>query len=95
MGSYLFLAQPAAGYDAGPVMVVTGTEDGIFCPHPAAGGNSTCEGVLAGTRTTAFPDLEEGKFGYYAPRDTGHDLTLHYSAGRVFGEVAGWLEGVL
>ncbi|KAK3314021.1 Alpha/Beta hydrolase protein [Apodospora peruviana] len=87
MGSTVFLAQPARGY-TNPVLVVTGTEDAIFCPDTKA----ECEKALANTGTTAFPDVPPSKFAYYAPVDTGHDLTLHYSAPNIMKRVHKWLE---
>lgn len=55
-------------------------------------GREGCEGVLARTRADMFPGVGEGRFGFFAPRGTGHDLMLHRSVGETKGEVRGFLD---
>ncbi len=77
---------PAVGF-TGPVLVVTGAEDSVLC-NPKTG--LTCDEIL--NRTSAlFPDSRS--YGYYAPPNTGHDITLHFSAPKMFASVHQWLEG--
>ncbi|KAK3934677.1 Alpha/Beta hydrolase protein [Diplogelasinospora grovesii] len=71
IGALAFTLQPATTYK-NPVMVVTGALDAFFC-----GGPGSCESALNATGQF-FPATSN--FEYYAPADTGHDLTLHYSA---------------
>ncbi|KAK4174201.1 Alpha/Beta hydrolase protein [Triangularia setosa] len=66
-----------------PVMVITGVEDSIFCVQPGVA-QRECEKLLEKTRTDVFPNVPAKKYEYFAPRNTGHDLTLHYSAPETF-----------
>ena len=78
---------PARDY-AGKVLIVTGVHDSEFCRPPA----EECEAILVGTGAGMFPSASA--FAYFAPRDAGHDLTLHYGAMRTFERVyeivGGW-----
>ena len=67
----------------GPVLVVTGDLDILFCPEGAA----ACPETLERTRGL-FP---LANFSIMMPRDVGHNLTLHRSAPEVINEVHGWL----
>ncbi|KAL2155381.1 hypothetical protein VTH82DRAFT_123 [Thermothelomyces myriococcoides] len=84
LGALPGIAGPAVGY-AGDVLVVTGVEDVIFCVPPL----ESCEAILRDT-ATGFPDARS--FDYYAPTNTGHDLTLHYSAAETADKVHDWLD---
>ena len=88
-GSLVFLTQPAVGYE-GPVMAATGANDANFCPPD--GTPEKCGDVLAAS-AASFPDAAE--FAYYAPPDTGHDLSLHYSAPETLKRVHDFLDRVL
>ncbi|KAK3330767.1 Alpha/Beta hydrolase protein [Apodospora peruviana] len=74
---------PPVGYK-GRVFVATGTNDALFCEPPA----ETCASLLEATRQF-FPGAVE--FGYYMPLETGHCLTLHYTAPETFRGVHEWL----
>ncbi|KAK4234370.1 putative cardiolipin-specific deacylase, mitochondrial [Achaetomium macrosporum] len=74
----------AVGY-TGHVLVVTAVEDAFFCEPPKA----TCEAHLAST-ASSFPDA--ASYSYFAPENTGHDLTLHYSSKDTFERVHDWLD---
>jgi pimeloyl-ACP methyl ester carboxylesterase len=78
---------PAAGY-TGHVLAVTGVDDILFCLPPLA----KCEELLNET-ASAFPDASS--YDYFAPENTGHDLTLHYSAPETAKKVHDWLDGKL
>lgn len=68
----------------GPVLVVTGDLDVLFCPEGAA----ACPETLERTRDL-FP-LDN--FSTMMPRDVGHSLTLHLSAPEVINGVHEWLD---
>lgn len=74
----------AEGYK-GKVLVVTAVNDGLFCEAP----REKCEGHLKETGA-GFPDAKV--YDFFAPEETGHDLTLHYSARRTFSRVHDWLD---
>ncbi|KAK3336280.1 Alpha/Beta hydrolase protein [Cercophora scortea] len=80
------LAFNATGY-TGPVFIATGVNDVFFCKTPVA----ACEAILAATGRDVFPTA--GGFGYFAPEQTGHDLSLHYSAPLSLCKVHEFLEG--
>ncbi|KAL2127268.1 hypothetical protein VTI74DRAFT_11000 [Chaetomium olivicolor] len=75
---------PAVEYK-GLVMVATAVEDSFFCEEPA----EKCEEHLVATGGW-FPDAKS--YDFFAPRNTGHDLTLHYSARDTFEKVHNWLD---
>ncbi|KAK4041531.1 putative cardiolipin-specific deacylase, mitochondrial [Parachaetomium inaequale] len=75
---------PAVGYK-GPVLAVTGVGDVFFCETP----QEKCEEHLRAT-AEAFPDAKS--FDFFVPENTGHDLTLHYSAGKTAKRVHDWLD---
>lgn len=83
-GSNLWLLQPSTGHNT-PVMAVTGVNDAIFCPST----QSACDAALADSQQT-FPNLT--RYEYYAPANSGHDLTLHYSAQTTFEKVHKFLD---
>lgn len=78
---------PPTGY-SGPVFLATGDQDFLFC-HVEG---KTCETVLEETLAGFFPDVGSDVKGYFVPKNTGHCLTLHYSAPETAGEVARFLE---
>jgi len=77
----------STGY-TGPLYVVTGVEDILFCETPLA----VCEGLLNDTHQL-FPGVTE--FGYNAIENTGHTLMLHDSAQQTFSSVHNFLNRVL
>jgi pimeloyl-ACP methyl ester carboxylesterase len=77
---------PAVSYE-GPVLAVTAVEDAFFCEAP----KEKCEEHLRATGPEAFPDAVS--YDFFAPESTGHDLTLHYSAGETARRVHDWLDG--
>lgn len=79
------LSQPVSGFTK-PVMIMTGVEDSICCVKPGTDPKE-CDKILEKTRLDFFPDLPESKFAYFAPRNTGHDLTLHYTGTEAFRQV--------
>ncbi|KAK4140159.1 putative cardiolipin-specific deacylase, mitochondrial [Dichotomopilus funicola] len=84
IGALPAILGPVAGY-TGPVLVVTAVEDAFFCQAPKA----TCESHLDSTESS-FPDASS--YDYFAPQNTGHDLTLHYTAQDTFELVHQWLD---
>ncbi|KAH6855403.1 Alpha/Beta hydrolase protein [Chaetomium sp. MPI-CAGE-AT-0009] len=87
IGALAAILGPAKGY-TGPVLAVTSVEDAFFCETP----KEKCEEHLNAT-AAAFPDAKS--FDYFAPENTGHDLTLHYTAGETFELVHEWLDSNL
>ncbi|KAH6628819.1 Alpha/Beta hydrolase protein [Chaetomium tenue] len=87
IGALAAILGPAVGY-TGPVLAVTAVEDAFFCEAP----KGKCEAHLTAT-ADAFPDAES--FDYFAPENTGHDLTLHYTARDTAEQVHDWLDGKL
>ena len=67
----------------GPVYLVTGDLDILFCP----GGASTCNATLHQT-ADYFP---QAKFSVLSPTNTGHTLSLHSSAPKMIADVHTWL----
>ncbi|KAK3331195.1 Alpha/Beta hydrolase protein [Apodospora peruviana] len=79
---------PAAGTGfRKPVLVVTGTEDKVLCKSI----EMTCAEILAKSREW-FPDVKGDAYEYISVNETGHDLSLHYSAPETFGQVHDWLD---
>ncbi|KAK4247667.1 putative cardiolipin-specific deacylase, mitochondrial [Corynascus novoguineensis] len=74
----------AVGY-VGDVLVVTAVEDAFFCEPPL----EKCEEHLRQT-ATSFPDAKS--YDYFAPTNTGHDLTLHHSAADTAERIHDWLD---
>ena len=87
IGALAAILGPAEGY-TGPVLAVTAVEDAFFCESP----KDRCEEHLVAT-ADAFPDA--ASFDYFAPENTGHDLTLHYTAVDTAEKVHDWLDGKL
>jgi pimeloyl-ACP methyl ester carboxylesterase len=80
------LLQPSVGF-CNPVLIVTGVDDAIFCTASLA----SCRTVLDNSRQF-FPNSTN--FQYAAIPDTGHCLTLHYSAPATFARVHLFLDQV-
>ncbi|KAL2168768.1 hypothetical protein VTG60DRAFT_6877 [Thermothelomyces hinnuleus] len=59
--------------------------DAIFCEPP----RERCEAILRET-AAVFPDARS--YDYYAPPNTGHDLTLHHSAADTADRIHDWLD---
>ncbi|UPK98136.1 hypothetical protein LCI18_009071 [Fusarium solani-melongenae] len=88
LGEYLTPGvQPVSTSYKGHVLVVSRDRDSIFC----TAGSDTCAEILNKTGQDIFPKAEYDSF--VAP-DTGHCLTLHYSAPKVFKIVHDWLDNV-
>jgi len=81
-----FIIQPAPQFTK-PVLVVTAVNDAIFCTPPLA----TCNSVLNATRVF-YPNAS--KYEYAAIPNTGHCLTLHYSALDTFARVHHFMDKV-
>ncbi|KAK4222739.1 Alpha/Beta hydrolase protein [Podospora fimiseda] len=75
------LLQPAPHFKK-PTIVVTGSEDVIFCVQ-AGVDPKECDKILEKTRTDLFPDVPKEKYEYFAPRRAGHDQSLHKAAPEV------------
>ncbi|KAL2759080.1 hypothetical protein ACRALDRAFT_2134257 [Sodiomyces alcalophilus JCM 7366] len=82
-GNLDFTFTPPVDY-TGALFITTGVQDHIFCQTP----RSACEALLQATRGF-YPSVSS--FGYFAPENTGHDLTLHYSAPLTFAKVHAFL----
>jgi pimeloyl-ACP methyl ester carboxylesterase len=89
-GNFGFLSIPPVNY-TGPLFIATGVQDVLFCAPP----QSKCESILQSTHAVWFQGVVDEKFGFYAPDNTGHCLTLHYSAPETFRRVHAFLKGVL
>ena len=63
----------------GPVFVLTGAEDDVFCANAQCGAGSTS---IAATAVSLFPRWSA--YSYFEPANTGHSINLHYSAGQSF-----------
>ncbi|TPX18733.1 uncharacterized protein E0L32_002590 [Thyridium curvatum] len=72
----------------GPVLVVTGDQDGIFCPS----GVAECPATLAKTGTDVFP--KSSRYDFFVVPDAGHCLSLHYTAPVAFKTTHDWLDKV-
>jgi len=81
---------PATSPFAGPVQVVTGRQDSIYCA-----------GDCLATGDPAMPNIPAGvgkylpkssNFSTYIPEDVGHGLNLHYGAKATYQEIQGFLE---
>jgi hypothetical protein len=70
------------------VLTVTGVQDVFFC-EPSL---ELCEETLAKVGE-GFPDA--ASYEFFAPEETGHDLTLQYSAGETLRRVHDWLDAKL
>ncbi|KAK3328710.1 Alpha/Beta hydrolase protein [Apodospora peruviana] len=73
-----------------PVLVVTGAEDKVLCKFR----DVTCAEILNKSRKW-FPDVKGDAYEYLSVAETGHDLTLHYSAPETFEQVHDWLDKTL
>lgn len=74
----------AAGYK-GPVLIVTGDSDVIFCNEVFG----TCKSTLLSTQSL-FPNSTQ--FDVYVAENAGHCLTLHYSAPDIFKTALDWVD---
>ncbi|KAK4161250.1 putative cardiolipin-specific deacylase, mitochondrial [Cladorrhinum sp. PSN259] len=84
IGALSAILGPAPSY-TGPVLVATPVQDVFFCEEPLA----RCEYHLNATRVS-FPNASD--YDYFAPENTGHDLTLHYTSRDTFRQVHDWLD---
>ncbi|KAM5361244.1 hypothetical protein ACJA88_014528 [Fusarium oxysporum] len=88
LGEYLTPgAQPVSTSYEGHVLVVTGDRDSIFCTT----GPDTCADTLNKTGQDIFP---KAVYDYFVVPETGHCLTLHYSAPKAFKVAHDWLDNV-
>jgi len=87
IGALSAILGPAPSYN-GPVLVPTPVQDVFFCEEPLA----QCEYHLNATRSS-FPNASD--YDFFAPDNTGHDLTLHYTAQDTFRRVHEWLDAKL
>ncbi|KAK4170482.1 Alpha/Beta hydrolase protein [Cladorrhinum sp. PSN259] len=88
------LQGPVLGYTK-PTMIVTGANDAIFCVKPGVDPRE-CDKTLEKTGTDFFPDVvRAGKYEYFAPRNTGHDQSLHYAADEVAAKIHQFLDKYL
>ncbi|KAL1867165.1 hypothetical protein VTK73DRAFT_4277 [Phialemonium thermophilum] len=85
IGTFLDAAPRSIPEYRGGVMVVSGDRDAICCNIQGV----TCNSILSGT-SVVFPNAAD--YGFYAPPNTGHDLTLHLTAPSTFREVHNWLD---
>ncbi|KAK3367310.1 Alpha/Beta hydrolase protein [Lasiosphaeria ovina] len=85
------LLDPAPEFTS-PLFIATGVLDVFFCNE---GGVQGCEANLAQSRPDFFPNVPEAKFGFFAPDNTGHDISLHDSAPQTFAAVFDFLDAQL
>jgi len=81
---YAGFATPATTF-TGPALIVTGENDTIFCNDVSM----SCNEILDATARLLFPN---SNYETYAPANTGHDLTLHYSAQKSMNVVHDFLD---
>ena len=74
----------------GPVLVVAGDHDDIFCNES----NGPCAESLAATKDM-FPKLDPKMFSYFVAPEAGHGLLTHKSAPNLHRAVHDWLDEVL
>lgn len=72
-----------------PVLVVNGQQDAIFCYDPAT---FNCADAAAVTANEAPYYAAAKNFAVVTIVDSGHDLTLHPSAGTSYQVISNWLE---
>lgn len=77
---------------AGPVYVLTGQNDALFCGNgsrllgtPDCGSGATSQ--LAALKVF-YPAVPASKFDYYAQPSSGHTLQQHYTAASGFAKVS-------
>ncbi|KAH9215485.1 hypothetical protein DL95DRAFT_461122 [Leptodontidium sp. 2 PMI_412] len=82
----------------GPVFVVTGQHDAIFCnlPDPSPPANAPFETFGCGPYGTGLSETKAlypaaKSFQWFAPRNSGHCWHFHYEAYATFGVAHGWL----
>ncbi len=63
----------------GPVLVITGTEDNVFCFNAQCGTGPSSPPAMA---TSLFP--KSSNYSYFKPANTGHSINLHYTAQQSF-----------
>ncbi|KAK0715158.1 Alpha/Beta hydrolase protein [Lasiosphaeris hirsuta] len=78
--------EPAEGFRGKPVLAVTGGCDELFCSGELPG---TCEEKMRMTGLAMFPNAE---YEMFVPPNTGHDLTLHYTAAQTMYRVQYFLD---
>lgn len=71
----------------GHVFVISGDKDDIFCAGPDA-----CASILAKTGIELFPMA--ASYGFFVAPETGHCLTLEYSAPLSFAAAHAWLGNI-
>ena len=64
---------------SGPVFMVTGAEDNVFCANAQCGTGPSSSPAMA---ASLFP--KTSSFSYFEPANTGHSINLHYSAAQSF-----------
>src|SRR3569833_3186283 len=69
----------------GPVLLVTGNLDILFCQKKA----TSCPAILNQTRDY----FHQAQFSILSPANTGHTLSLHSSAPQMIRDVHHWLNG--
>lgn len=82
----------ARGYK-GPVMLVAGERDVLFCADPDENEKGSCRKKLAEMGKRVWPDAR--KVRVYVARETGHTWMMHYNAKIMMWRIHNWLDGVL
>ncbi|KAF7502825.1 hypothetical protein GJ744_005018 [Endocarpon pusillum] len=83
LGELLGIGSATASNYQGPVFILTGDKDKVFC------GNASCEPLI---KAIALEFPQASTFGYFMPRNTGHDVNFHYTASESFAAVTKWLK---
>ncbi|KZT59586.1 alpha/beta-hydrolase [Calocera cornea HHB12733] len=78
----------ASGY-TGPVYVVTGDRDWVFCGNQCNIRPDGVHTVLELVGPTLFPNSTN--FSAHSPANTGHGLTTHYSTPETHANIMGWI----
>lgn len=88
VGTFGPALRPAPGF-VNAVMAASGAKDGTVCTYEGR----ACEAILEDSVGDYFPNASGWEV--WAPANTGHDLTLHYSAPETFERVHAFLERFL
>ncbi|KZT59596.1 alpha/beta-hydrolase [Calocera cornea HHB12733] len=81
----------ASGF-TGPVHVVTGDSDWVFCGSQCGIRPDGVHTILELVGPTVFPKSDD--FSVYSPANTGHGLNLHYTAPESYADIMGWLKAI-
>ncbi|KAF2192372.1 hypothetical protein K469DRAFT_553285 [Zopfia rhizophila CBS 207.26] len=82
-------SSPPSSSFSGPVLVVTGEQDAIFCGGDCYATGSAADSIPAAAEV-AFPNASV--FEAYIQPNTGHGLNAHYNSTGAYEVIQNWLE---